>query len=201
VPPNVEAALACALEKLPADRFESVADFAAALDDERFTYQARARTAPAQALPEGPIARPGAPWHRDRRVVSALGFAAVASLFAVWGWLRPTSQPEPGVTTRTEVTGLDGATDLAISPDGRWIVTRQGTTIGFIDDEKASVFIGTPGANKILLSDDEETVQLSDQHGNAITLNADGVTIKSAKDVIIDASGNVEIKGAKVDVK
>ncbi len=81
------------------------------------------------------------------------------------------------------------------------IVTRQGTTIGFIDDEKASVFIETPAANKILLSDDQEMVQLSDQHGNVITLNADGVTIKSAKDVIIDASGNVEIKGAKVDVK
>src|SRR4029453_12146619 len=37
VPPNVEAAVAKAIEKLPADRFESARDFAAALTDGGFT--------------------------------------------------------------------------------------------------------------------------------------------------------------------
>ncbi|MFQ5587904.1 MAG: type VI secretion system tip protein VgrG [Nitrospiria bacterium] len=81
------------------------------------------------------------------------------------------------------------------------IVTKKGTAIGFVDDEKASVFIQTAGENKLLLDDDGEAVVLSDQHGNTITMNADGIEIKSAKDLILDAGGNVEIKGSKVDVK
>ena len=81
------------------------------------------------------------------------------------------------------------------------IVTKQGTTIGFVDDEKASVFIETPGANKLLLDDDGEAIVLSDQHGNTITMDANGIELKSAKDLKIDASGKVEIKGSKVDVK
>jgi Rhs element Vgr protein len=81
------------------------------------------------------------------------------------------------------------------------IVTKQGTTIGFIDDEKASVFIETKNKNKLLLDDNAESIQLSDQHGNSITMDKSGIAIKSAKDIKIEASGNVEIKGAKVDVK
>jgi Rhs element Vgr protein len=84
----------------------------------------------------------------------------------------------------------------------RAIVSRKGLTIGFIDDDKPSVFIETPAKNKLIFSDDLETISLSDQHGNSITLEKDGITIKSAKDVIIDGSGgNVTIKGTKVDVQ
>ena len=51
VAPNVAAALAQALEKLPADRFTSAAEFAAALGDESFTYKARARTSVTASTP------------------------------------------------------------------------------------------------------------------------------------------------------
>lgn len=81
------------------------------------------------------------------------------------------------------------------------IATKKGTLIGFVDDAKSSVFIQTPDANKILLDDDAKAIRISDQHGNTITMNKDGIVIKSAKDVKIEASGNVEIKGQKVDVK
>lgn len=81
------------------------------------------------------------------------------------------------------------------------IVTRQGTIIGFLDNDKASVFIRTPAENEFVLDDDAETISLSDQHGNSITMSKDGIEIKSAKDVIIDASGDVQIKGTNVDVK
>lgn len=80
------------------------------------------------------------------------------------------------------------------------IVTKKGTTIEF-DDEKVTVFIQTPGKNRILLDDDKKAVMLSDQHGNTITMDDNGITIKSAKDFKVEASNNVEIKGAKVDVK
>lgn len=97
------------------------------------------------------------------------------------------------------------------------IVTRKGTTIGFVDADKASVFIETANRNKLLLDDDGETIVLTDQHGSSITMSKDGIELKSAKDLKIDAGGsveiksskdfkidaggNVEIKGSKVDVK
>lgn len=85
--------------------------------------------------------------------------------------------------------------------DHRGIVTKKGTTIGFVDGDKASVFIQTANKNKLLLDDDAEEVSLADQHGNKITMNKDGIVLKSAKDFKVDASGNVEIKGSKVNVK
>ncbi len=81
------------------------------------------------------------------------------------------------------------------------LVTKKGSTIKFVDKDKASILIETPKKNTILLDDDAEKVEVADQHGNKITMSKDGITLKSAKDVKIDASGNVEIKGQKVDVK
>lgn len=81
------------------------------------------------------------------------------------------------------------------------IVSRSGLTLGFLDDDKPAVFIKTPGLNTIIFDDSDEMIQIKDQHGNTITMNKDGVVIKSVKDFKIDASGNVEIKGVKVDVK
>ncbi len=81
------------------------------------------------------------------------------------------------------------------------IVTRAGTMIKFVDADKPSVIIQTPGANSITIDDDGQQIEIKDQHGNTITMSQDGIVLKSAKDFKIDASGNVEIKGAKVDVK
>ena len=89
------------------------------------------------------------------------------------------------------------------------IVTKNGATIHFVDDEKVKIFIETPGANKITLDDEAQQIELADGHGNKVTLNKEGIQIKSAKDLKIEASGNitlkgsknVEIQGQKVDVK
>lgn len=76
------------------------------------------------------------------------------------------------------------------------IVTRSGTTIRFVDGDTPSIAIETPGGNLINLSDEDEGIHLEDQHGNTITLNADGIAITSAGDLILTASGNVEIEGS-----
>lgn len=81
------------------------------------------------------------------------------------------------------------------------IITKKGTTIGFVDDDKAAVFIETPNKNKLFLDDGDQMIRLSDQHGNTITMNKDGIEIKSNKDLKFEATGNVEIKGSMVDVK
>ena len=83
----------------------------------------------------------------------------------------------------------------------RGLVSKKGITIGLVDDDKAQLYLQTPGKNKIVLDDDGELIELSDQHGNKITLDKNGITLKSAKDFKVDASGPVEIKGSKVDLK
>jgi Rhs element Vgr protein len=81
------------------------------------------------------------------------------------------------------------------------IVTKTGISIKFIDEKKPALLIETPNSNKIVLDEDAKMIQIVDQHNNSITMNQEGIEIKSAKDVKIDAKGNVEIKGQKVDVK
>ena len=112
----------------------------------------------------------------------------------------------------------DDFATLAEDNINKGIVTQKGTKITFVDDEKAAVSIETPQSNKILLDDDAETIDIADQHGNSIAMSSSGITmadkdsnsiamsssgieVKSAGDFKINASGSVEIKGAKVDVK
>lgn len=82
-------------------------------------------------------------------------------------------------------------------------VTKAGTRIAFDDKDqgKAAVTIETAGKNKIRLDDDAKSITLEDQHGNRITLDENGITLKSAKDFKLKASGKVEIQGSSVDVK
>ena len=140
VPPHVDSALARALEKLPADRFESAADFAAALRDESFTYSRVTRAEPVATTADPVVlARPGT---IDRRAFNAASALAVAALgLAAWGWLRPAPSPEPGVPTRARLTGLEmrvpgtGGTRLAISQDGRWMA------VGDIEGQTSHLFV------------------------------------------------------------
>jgi serine/threonine-protein kinase len=76
VPPNVEAAVFTALEKLPADRYATAAEFAAALTDAGTT--SRRTTALVS--------------HANAAGRTRLLWPAAAALFgavALWGWLRP----------------------------------------------------------------------------------------------------------------
>lgn len=88
-----------------------------------------------------------------------------------------------------------------MSEKNKGFVSRSKTILGFIDEDKPSVFIETPGSNKFMMDDDGEIIKISDKHGNSITMSKDGIEINSAKDLKIGASGNVEIKGSKVDIK
>lgn len=87
----------------------------------------------------------------------------------------------------------------------RGIITKAGTKIVFVDDKKSSVYIETAKKGKLLLDDGskdgEETISLTDKHGNAITMSKDGIEIKSKKKVVVNGASGVEIKGKKVDIK
>jgi Rhs element Vgr protein len=83
----------------------------------------------------------------------------------------------------------------------RAIVSRSGTTLGFIDDDKGSVFIEMKSGARLLIDDSAKSIELSDQNGNQLKMDENGITLKTGKDLKLQADGNVEIKGAKVDIK
>jgi eukaryotic-like serine/threonine-protein kinase len=81
VPPNVAAALAQALEKVPADRFESAKAFAEALRNPGFTVAGT-------MLMEGPAAAR----RRSRANYALAGVTLAALAIAAWGWMRPAAK-------------------------------------------------------------------------------------------------------------
>jgi serine/threonine-protein kinase len=126
IPPNVEVSVQRALQKLPADRFGSAAEFAQALVDSRVTHPTTAIGAvhgPARGRPSNAL-----------QAVTAL--AIVLGGLAAWGWLR--TGPAPRVT-RFAVALEDIYTDSddapGISPDGKHFVYSNVASTLVIRDE------------------------------------------------------------------
>jgi len=109
--------VAKALEKLPADRFESAAKFADALKNPSFNI-ASSRATPAAG-------RPDASWRE--RVLPLLAALSVLLLVAsLWGWLRPLADKTPVGRFEIPVTGTRmGLGGLTVSPDGRAVVYQS----------------------------------------------------------------------------
>lgn len=80
------------------------------------------------------------------------------------------------------------------------IVSKEGTRI-IIDDEKKCVEISTLNGNKLLVSDDEKGFSFEDENNNKLTINEKGITLKSTKDIILEATGKIKIKGAENTIK
>jgi serine/threonine-protein kinase len=131
VPPNVAAAVAKALEKLPADRFESAQAFADALTNPAFAGL------PTSAA--GPPVRPSAGWSprlRDPLVVGP-SLVAVAAIATAIAFARRPEAPAPVPPIRFVLTATDSTKPVenfpwpaAISPDGGTVVyaVAQGAT-------------------------------------------------------------------------
>ncbi len=73
------------------------------------------------------------------------------------------------------------------------IVTRSNLRIEFDEDKKITT-IDTPGGNKIVVSDDEQSILLSDQNMNKVELSPDGIVLNSPKDINISSDAKVIIK-------
>lgn len=79
------------------------------------------------------------------------------------------------------------------------IVTREKLKLWF-NDEKKIIEIATPGGNTIQLDEDKKKIAIKDQNGNEITMSEDGITIKSIKDLTLDAaSGKITISGKELE--
>jgi Rhs element Vgr protein len=79
-------------------------------------------------------------------------------------------------------------------------VSRSKLKLTF-DDDKKVVVLETPEGNKLALSEDGKKVSLEDQNGSSITLDDGGITLKSAKDITLKASGDLKVEGTNVEFK
>jgi Rhs element Vgr protein len=80
-------------------------------------------------------------------------------------------------------------------------VTRSKLKLLF-DDEKKTVTIETPKGKTIKMDDDGDSIVVSDQHNNKLSMTADGVTIESGKDLTLKAaSGTISLEGLNIDQK
>jgi eukaryotic-like serine/threonine-protein kinase len=118
IPPHVEAAVLTALEKLPADRFGSAAQFAEALGNR--SYVSTAATTLAVAAP-GVRAR----GRMGALVYGLAGALVLSAAAALWGWLRP--GPAPVVnryslflrSSEALQPSVNGSINVAITADGK----------------------------------------------------------------------------------
>jgi len=183
ISPAVEDAVLTALEKLPADRFPSAAEFARALSDPSVTTS---RTAV--------HLRAGQPVYARRGLMLLLAaIAIVASAAAAWGWLRPShgaasvlSTPPWRVTLSLPDTAMPVGS-LALSPDGSalayaaagargtriWI--RQGTAL------EPTALKGTDLGQTPVFSPDGRRVAF-DRPGGAYVVNVDGTGLVAVGD-------------------
>jgi serine/threonine-protein kinase len=132
VPPHVAATVMKAIEKLPADRFDTAKEFLDALGDEGFSYTAVTRARPAQQEAQASAAEAKKPGLRPVTLLPwavALVFAALALWSAGRGAAelpitRAALDLGPGVPAGL-VNGLD------VSPDGQtFLVVRRPSTQG-----------------------------------------------------------------------
>ena len=179
VPANVESAIAKSLAKLPADRFQTAAEFSTALSSPTFAVAG-------SFTGRQPEAR--SPW-----LVRAFSAAIVGLLIvALWGWLRPQHEE----VFRLAVAFADGEgirrfpnRRFAVSPDGRRIAyvgpgvdggVRQ-IWVRELDKLRARPLPGTDLPHSLFFSPDGESVGFVDgQPGDLKTVSIDGGQVQIA---------------------
>ncbi len=75
-------------------------------------------------------------------------------------------------------------------------VTRSAMKVLF-DDENKVMTLETPAGNKVVISDKDKEIMLTDQHKNTVTLNDKGITLKSPKDIVLEATGKLTMKATQ----
>ncbi|MEO7361556.1 MAG: protein kinase, partial [Gemmatimonadaceae bacterium] len=159
VPPHVAAAVATALEKIPADRFDSAKAFAEALRNPAFTSSgATAHTASRARVTSRRFVVPA---------LAALSLLAVS--LAAWSWFRtgrtaPVARFSTTLGTSGLLDGLTFAVETALSPDGASFVFRSPLTgrgqlyIKRRDELLARPLAGTEGGSGPFFSPDGASI-------------------------------------------
>ncbi len=178
VPPNVAAATARALEKLPADRFATAAQFAGALTD-------------AGAVPASAAAAAGSSKRLESRALGRL--VAAFALGAVLVWLvKPSADAvgryDVGLPPDAPLVMHDWSLAMAVAPQGDFVVYRAGSdTASYLRyqslvDTTSFAIPGTEGGTAPAVSPDGETlVFLTRQALNIVPVT--GGTVRAIAEV------------------
>jgi len=79
-------------------------------------------------------------------------------------------------------------------------LSREGLRLVF-NDEKKSITLQTPNGNTVELSDDTGGIRLEDENGNKVVLDSSGITLESAKAVLIKSGTDTTVEaGAGLDL-
>ncbi|WP_020570407.1 type VI secretion system tip protein VgrG [Neolewinella persica] len=104
----------------------------------------------------------------------------------ILGGLHSSSHPSPLAPTEdNEQTGY---------------VSRGGHRFVFDDNEK-TIELTTMSGDLLRLNGNDGEIKLEDQHGNTITMSSSGISIESATDLNLKATGKVAIEGAGLEMK
>ncbi len=185
IPPHVEAAVLTALEKLPADRFASAAEFAHALTDTKYASSPTVVTAASGRRPLRPAA--WAPWVVAGAALVA-GLAIGARVLAGPVPVRPLRLSIP-IPTETPPVAIrlspDGGTLAYISGQGGRLAlyvrrldglqprrlegTEDATSISFSPDGQAIVYLTTSGGARKVPSSGGASVAIPVGGGAGLT--------------------------------
>ncbi len=79
-------------------------------------------------------------------------------------------------------------------------MTKSKLHIDFIEDNP-EILITTPANQSVDINDKTGAITITDKNGNSITLDSNGITLKSASDITLQASGSIKMTaGANVEI-
>jgi len=171
VPLHVAGAVAKAVEKLPADRFETAKAFHDALEDPSFRFTHATAAAPAGVVVAPTVARSRS-WDTRSKVLAGATVALAVS--TLWFALQnPASVPETeGVISFQVADSVPTGLIPAAGPNGVLGYTRDGSLyLRPAGGLQASSFAGAAGnAGKVSFSPDGEWIAYSQQVGDAMVV-------------------------------
>ena len=75
-------------------------------------------------------------------------------------------------------------------------VSKNGLQLLFNEEDK-SISLETPAGQRLRLDDKEGLASLADKNNNTLIMDKNGICLKSGKDIVLDAKGNITIKAAQ----
>jgi len=191
VPPHIAAALAMALEKLPADRFDSARAFAVALANPGFTFGTS-------------VVAPAQPARQDWRRRLAVPALVTAGLLAI-ALVLTQNRPEPQVPVARHRVALGAGQGLSGNPWSRLAVSPDGSRLVYVADQERGTGLmvlgrdrldaepvpGTDGAINPAFSPDGDRVAFMDRiaGGNIKVVSLKGGAATVITDSLVGAPG------------